>query len=44
MWLWIASDVKTKLIPVMQVGGRGQETAFAVVYELIRIRGWLKSF
>lgn len=34
MWLWIASDVKTKLIPVMQVGGRSQEMAFAVVHEL----------
>jgi len=34
MWLWIASDVKTKLIPVMQVGGRNQEIAFAVVHEL----------
>jgi len=34
MWVWIASDVKTKLIPVMQVGGRSQETAFSVVHEL----------
>jgi len=34
MWLWIASDVKTKLIPVMQVGGRNQEIAFAVVHQL----------
>jgi hypothetical protein len=34
MWVWIASDVKTKLIPVMQVGGRSQEMAFAVVHEL----------
>ena len=34
MWVWIASDVKTKLIPVMQVGGRSQEIAFAVVHEL----------
>lgn len=34
MWLWIASDAKTKLIPVMQVGTRHQSTAFAVVHEL----------
>jgi transposase-like protein len=34
VWLWIASDVKTKLIPVMQVGGRNQEVAFSVVHEL----------
>ena len=34
MWLWIASDVKTKLIPVMQVGGRSQAAAFSVVHEL----------
>jgi IS1 family transposase len=34
MWVWIASDVKTKLILVMQVGGRSQAMAFAVVHEL----------
>ena len=34
MWLWVAQDAKTKLIPVMQVGGRSQEMAFAVVHEL----------
>jgi len=34
VWVWIASDVKTKLIPVMQVGGRSQEVEFAVVHEL----------
>jgi hypothetical protein len=34
MRLWIASDVETKLIPVMQVGGRSQEVAFSVVHEL----------
>lgn len=34
MWLWVASDVKTKLIPVLQVGGRGQEMAFSAVHEL----------
>ncbi len=34
MWLWIASDAMTKLIPVMQVGARNQEMAFSVVHEL----------
>jgi len=34
MWLWVASDVKTKLIPVLQVGGRSQAMAFLVVHEL----------
>lgn len=34
LWLWIASDAKTKLIPVMQVGARHQAMAFAVVHEL----------
>lgn len=34
MWLWIASDAKTKLIPVMQVGVRNQEMAYSVVHEL----------
>ena len=34
MWLWTAIDVKTKLLPVLQVGGRNQEMAYAVVHEL----------
>lgn len=34
MWLWIASDASTRLIPVMQVGGRSQTMAFSVVHEL----------
>ncbi len=34
LWLWVASDVKTKLVPVLQVGGRNQEMAFSVVHEL----------
>jgi hypothetical protein len=34
MWLWIASDAKTKIIPVMQVGARNQEMAYSVVHEL----------
>jgi IS1 family transposase len=34
MWLWVAHDATTKLIPVLQVGGRSQEMAYAVVHEL----------
>ena len=34
MWVWIASDAKTKLIPVIQLGGRSQAMAFSVVHEL----------
>jgi IS1 family transposase/transposase-like protein len=34
MWLWVASDAQTKLIPVLQVGGRTQEMAYEVVHEL----------
>lgn len=36
MWLWVAHDAKTKLIPVLQVGGRSQDMAFSVVHELKR--------
>ncbi len=36
MWVWIASDAKTKIIPVMQVGGRSQEAAYSVVHDLKR--------
>jgi IS1 family transposase len=34
MWVWTACDVTTKIIPVIQVGGRTQEMAFHVVHEL----------
>ncbi len=34
MWLWIASDAKTKIIPVFQVGARNQDMAYSVVHEL----------
>lgn len=34
MWLWIASDAKTKIIPVMQVGTRNQDMGDAVVHEM----------
>jgi IS1 family transposase len=33
MWVWIASDAKTKIIPGLQVGRRSQEVAFSVVHE-----------
>jgi IS1 family transposase/transposase-like protein len=36
MWLWVAHDASTKLIPVLQVGERNQEMAFSVVRELKR--------
>jgi transposase-like protein len=36
MWLWVAHDASTKLILVLQVGGRSQEMAFSVVHELKR--------
>ena len=34
MWVWTACDVTTKIIPVIQVGGRTQELAYHVVHEL----------
>ena len=34
MWVWVACDAKTKIVPVIQVGGRTQEMAYAVVHEL----------
>jgi len=34
MWVWTACDVTTKIIPVIQVGGRTQEMAYHVVHEL----------
>jgi hypothetical protein len=36
MWLWAAHDATSKLIPVLQVGGRSQEMACWVVHELKR--------
>ena len=36
MWLWVAHDATTKLIPVLQVGGRSQEMAYSVLHELKR--------
>jgi IS1 family transposase len=40
IWVWAASDVQTKIVPVMQVGGRTQEMAYGVVHEL---KGKLKA-
>ena len=34
MWVWTACDVTTKIIPVIQAGGRTQEMAYLVVHEL----------
>jgi IS1 family transposase len=34
MWVWVASDATTKIVPVLQVGGRTQEMAYYVVHEL----------
>jgi IS1 family transposase len=34
MWLWVASDAQTKIVPVLQIGGRTQEMAYGVVHEL----------
>jgi len=40
MWVWVISDATTKIIPVIQVGGRTQEAAYQVVHEL---KGRLRS-
>ena len=34
LWVWVACDVTTKIIPVIQIGGRTQEMAYHVVHEL----------
>lgn len=34
LWVWVASDAKTKLIPVIQLGCRNQAMAYQVVHEL----------
>ena len=33
-WVWAATDVKTKLIPVIQVSDRSQKAAYQVIHEL----------
>jgi hypothetical protein len=40
MWVWVSSDATTKIIPVMQVGGRTKELAYCVVHE---VKGRLRS-
>ena len=46
MWVWVVSDATTKIVPVIQVGGRTQEMAYRVVHELKgRLRpGWVPVF
>ena len=34
VWVWVASDATSKLVPVLQVGGRTQVMAYGVVHEL----------
>ena len=34
LWVWVVTDAQTKLIPVLQVGGRTQDMAYRVVHEL----------
>ena len=36
MWIWTVVDAKTKLMPVLQMGPRTQEMAYAVVHEMKR--------
>jgi IS1 family transposase len=34
VWVWVASEARTKIIPMMQVGSRTQDMAYSVVHEL----------
>ncbi len=34
VWVWVACEAKSKLIPVLQLGPRTQEMAYSVVHEL----------
>lgn len=34
MWLWVAMDATTKLMPVLQLGPRKHEVAYTVVHTL----------
>src|SRR5258708_12076844 len=34
VWVWVACDASTKLIPVLQLGGRTEAQAYSVVHEL----------
>jgi len=40
VWVWVACDARTKIVPVLQVGARTQEMAYSVVHEL---KGRLKA-
>ncbi len=40
LWLWAASDALTKIVPVLQIGGRTLAMAYGVVHEL---KGRLKA-
>jgi transposase-like protein len=33
-WVWVATDVKTKLIPIIQVGDRSQKIAYQLIHDL----------
>lgn len=37
LWVWIAFDAPTKLIPVLKLGSRTQATAHAVVHALVKV-------
>lgn len=34
VWVWVACEAKTKIVPVIQVGARTQDMAYSVVHEL----------
>jgi len=34
LWVWVAGDAQTRLVPVIRIGGRTQAVAYRVVYEL----------
>jgi IS1 family transposase len=34
VWVWMVCEAQTKIIPVIQLGTRIQETAYSVVHEL----------
>ena len=33
-WVWVATDVKTKLIPIIQMGDRSQKIAYQLIHDL----------
>ena len=43
MWVWVACEVTTKVVPVFQVGGRTQEMAYRVVHEKKKTPPWLRT-